>query len=182
MLLEKGYHQLSLRPLASAVGCSPTSLYLYFRNKDALIHTLIDEGMERLGAELRAARSAASDPREGLRALARRYLDFGLDNPEYYEIMFMLHSERMERYPPELYRRARRNLELFGETMAEALGAEAASHRDLSAASTLLWCMLHGTVALLIAQRVDVRISRTALVEEAVEQTLRMLDQPAETS
>ena len=48
MLLSDGYTSLSMRKLAKSVGCTATSIYLYFSNKDALIHALIDEGMEGL--------------------------------------------------------------------------------------------------------------------------------------
>jgi AcrR family transcriptional regulator len=105
LLVEEGYNGLSMRKIARAVGCSATSIYLHFENKDALIHALIDEGMHQLHEALGRlpGRGATAAERE---TLCRTYIDFGLDNPEYYEVMFMLHPERMARYPAEKYRRA----------------------------------------------------------------------------
>ena len=101
MLVEVGYNHLSMRKIARSVGCSATSIYLHFENKDALLHALIDEGMEQLNASLQEVAAAHADPAGRLEALSRSYVDFGLDNPEYYEVMFMLHPERMARYPAE---------------------------------------------------------------------------------
>ena len=102
LLVEEGYNQLSMRKIGRAVGCSATSIYLHFDGKDALIHALIDEGMTRLYDRLAAADEAAGpDPAARLEAIARAYVRFALDNPEYYQVMFQLHPERMERYPVE---------------------------------------------------------------------------------
>jgi len=121
MLLSDGYKSLSMRKLAKSVGCTATSIYLYFSNKDALIHALIDEGMEKLRVVLEGALADASTAKQRLEAICRAYLDFGLANPEYYEAMFMLHPQRMERYPAEKYRLARRNLDLFRAALAAVL-------------------------------------------------------------
>lgn len=178
VLVENGYMGLSMRPIAREVGCTATSIYLYFESKDALIHALIDEGMERLQEQFQTAVDGVDEPRRRLARLARAYLDFGLENPEYYEIMFMLHPQLMERYPPDRYRRARRNLEMFHDEMVAALGPAGWDGRDPKTESTLVWTSLHGTVSLLIAHRVDVSIDREALIERAVRQALRSLDDP----
>lgn len=168
LLVEEGYNNLSMRKIARAVGCSATSIYLHFENKDALFHALIDEGFERLNEALQDAAAEHPDPRVRLEVLSRRYVQFGLDNPEYYEVMFLLHPERMARYPAEKYRRARQNLDIFGEAFHD--GAEA-GHFDVddpAVAASVLWAALHGAAALLLARRVDVRIERDAFVEAVV--------------
>ena len=172
LLVTEGYERLSMRKIASAVGCSATSIYLHFDNKDALTHALIGEGMERMGKALDASDPGGSAP-ERLRALGHAYVRFGLENPEYYEVMFQLHPERMARYPAEDYRRARRNIERFAEVLAEggAAGSLAPSPTpDVSA--HVLWTAMHGLVSLLLAQRVDVRLAGDAFVDAAIEQAL----------
>ncbi|KAA3609537.1 MAG: TetR/AcrR family transcriptional regulator [Planctomycetota bacterium] len=177
-LLERGYTALSMRKIASAVGCTATSIYLYFDNKDALIHALIDEGFEQLNQVLTQATEgleANQSAEARMRHLAYCYFRFGEENPEYYEIMFMLHPTMMERYPAENYRRARRNLELFAEALT--LGMPEGTARQIAAksAATLLWTSLHGCMSLLIAQRIDVRLDRRSLVDEAVEHAVSLV-------
>ena len=171
LLVTDGYDALSMRKIARGVGCSATSIYLHFESKDALTHALIDEGMRALHAVLSA--EADADPARRLDALCRAYVRFGLANPEYYQVMFQLHPERMARYPPEDYRRARRNVELFGEALADGAAAGVLHVPSTPAvASAVLWTSLHGLVSLLLAERVDARVAGKAFIDAAIGQAL----------
>lgn len=174
LLIRDGYLSLSMRKIAGAIGYSATSIYLHFENKDALIHALIEEGMDQLLEALKAVEAAhPADPIARLQALCRRFVDFGLENPEYYEIMFMLHPERMDRYPAEKYRRARRNLDVIAATLAAGVAQGIMDMDDVRVATSTIWGALHGAVSLLLARRVDVRIDPDAFVEATIAQTIR---------
>lgn len=173
LLLAQGYAQVSMRKIATAVGCTPTSIYLYFDSKDALFHSLIEEGMDRLHEQLATVVQRFPDPEEQFRRLCRSYLEFGLENPEFYEIMFLLHPEQMQRYPTDKYRRARRNLQLFADTMAKARGTD--PDFDPILAATVIWSSLHGAISLHLAKRVDVSLSTPAFIDQVVEHSVRML-------
>lgn len=166
-----------MRRLAKAVGCTATSIYLYFENKDALLHALIDEGMELLNRDLLGSIedrplgvNAAPGDANRLEALCRAYLRFGLEQRAYYEVMFMLPPERMERYPVENYRHARRNLELFStELGAYSRGLDRPpGESELEMTTTVTWTALHGAVSLLLAQRIDVGLDREVLIDRVV--------------
>lgn len=172
LLVSEGYDRLSMRKIARAVGCSATSIYLHFENKDALTHALIDEGMRQLGESLDAADPEGAAP-DRLQALGHAYVRFGLDNPEYYQIMFQLHPERMARYPADNYRRARRNIERFTEVLAQGEDAGTLLPSPTpDVAAHVLWTAMHGLVSLLLAQRIDVRLAGDAFVDAAVQQAL----------
>ena len=168
LLVRDGYQSVSMRKIARAIGYSATSIYLHFENKDVLIHALIEEGMDQLLEALKAVEAAhPADPIACLQALCRRFVDFGLENPEYYEIMFMLHPERMERYPAEKYRRARRNLDVIAATLADGVVQGVMVVEDVRVAA------LHGAVSLLLVRRVDVRIDPDAFIEATITQTMQ---------
>ena len=172
LLVTDGYDALSMRKIARAAGCSATSIYLYFENKDALTHALITEGMDRLAAVLEDAAGLEDAPAR-LEALSRAYVRFGLDNPEYYEVMFQLHPERMARYPAEDYRRARRNVEVFERALEDGRAAgTVAAPNPPDVAAAVLWTSLHGLVSLHLARRVDVRLAGDDLVEAGVRQAM----------
>jgi len=172
-----------MRKIASAIDYSATSIYLHFDSKDALLHALIHEGMMQLFDVLAStAENHPSDLLGRLEALCRRFIDFGLENPEYYEIMFQLHPERMERYPAEKYRQARRNLDFFADALAEGTEKGVFAAGDPQVSASTIWASLHGTVSLLLAERVDVRIERDAFIETAIQQTLRSYTVPAQVS
>ncbi|MGB3541712.1 TetR/AcrR family transcriptional regulator [Rubrivirga sp.] len=173
LLVTDGYDALSMRKIARAVGCSATSIYLYFDNKDALTHALITEGMDKLAVALEDASADLDDAPPRLRALSRAYVRFGLDNPEYYEVMFQLHPERMARYPAEDYRRARRNVEIFERALEDGRAAGTVeSPNPPDVAASVLWTALHGLVSLHLARRVDVRLAGDDLVEAGVRQAM----------
>jgi len=174
LLVRDGYKSLSMRKIAHAIGYSATSIYLHFENKDALIHALIEEGMDQLLEALKAVEAAhPADPIACLQALCRRFVDFGLENPEYYEIMFMLHPERMERYPAEKYRRARRNLDVIAATLADGVVQRVMVVEDVRVAASTIWGALHGAVSLLLVRRVDVRIDPDDFIEATITQTMQ---------
>lgn len=161
-LLEgEGYAALSTRRIASAVGCTATSIYLHFKSKDSLIYALIDEGFEELNRRLEEALAVEGTGLERLQRGARAFVDFGLERPAYYEIMFLLRPERMERYPAEAYRRARRSLDAFAELAS--VPTEEGLRRG-----TIVLAALHGLVALLIAQRIDASLDQETLITEAI--------------
>src|ERR1700693_210636 len=93
LFLEQGYERFSLRKVAERIGYSPTTIYLYFRDKDDLLFTVVDEGFERFGQQLAAAAASTEDPWERLIALGRAYIAFGLQNPVYYQLMFMQRTD-----------------------------------------------------------------------------------------
>ena len=174
LLVQEGYQNLSMRKIARKIEYSPTSIYLHFDSKDALLHALIHEGMMRLHDELEATANRHSDaPIDRLRALCRCFIEFGLANPEYYEIMFQLRPERMERYPPEKYRSARRNLTFFAQALTEGREAGLLHVSDASVSASTIWASLHGTVSLLLAERLDVQIDRESFITTAIRQTIQ---------
>lgn len=173
LLVRDGYAGLSMRKIARALGYSATAIYLHFENKDALFHALIDEGMARLYGTLQAAVDPDAAPPERLAAVCRAYVRFGRDNPELYEVMFMLHPEHMARYPAEKYRRARRSLDLLAEMLSEGAASGTLEAPAPRVAASAVWAMLHGAVSLVLARRVDVRIDDADFVDAVVAQTVR---------
>jgi hypothetical protein len=87
--------------------------------------------------------------------------------------MFLLHPEQMMRYPTDKYRRARRNLQIFADTIAASRCADPDCDPILSA--TVVWSLLHGAISLHLAKRVDISLSTPAFVEQVVEHSVQML-------
>jgi AcrR family transcriptional regulator len=170
LLVVAGYREVSMRDVAKRVGCSVSSIYLYFANKDALIHALIDEGFAKWYDAQVVAEEGATTPRERLERTCRAYIQFGVENPEYYEIMYMFHPGRMGRYPKELFRRARRSMDRLGALLAEyapSLGDPAGDEAHVAAAA--VWATLHGVTSTLLTGRLDRKIDRAKYVDAAVE-------------
>ena len=180
MLIRDGYAGLSMRKIAREIDYSATSIYLHFKNKAALFHALIDEGMNKLLVRQEEVAARFADRvDERLRALCHGYIAFGLDAPEYYEIMFLQHPTLSERYPVESYRYARKNLLLVQETLEEGVRAGLFDVVDAYATTNVIWASLHGAVSIILAGRLDVRVDRRRFVDDVVDQVMRSVRSPA---
>ncbi|HLI09603.1 MAG TPA: TetR/AcrR family transcriptional regulator, partial [Ktedonobacteraceae bacterium] len=93
LFLEQGYEGFSLRQVAELIGYTPTTIYLYFANKDALLFALLDEAFDRFEVALRRAYESSDEPLARLEALGHAYVRFGLENPQHYQIMFVVRSD-----------------------------------------------------------------------------------------
>lgn len=71
-VLDNGIAELSLRPLARAVGASPRVLLYYFKSKDELLVAIIERARERQrGAFAQLVADDSMSPREVCRAIWR---------------------------------------------------------------------------------------------------------------
>jgi AcrR family transcriptional regulator len=88
---ERGLAGWSLRDVADAVGMRAPSLYVYFDSKNALYDAMFAEGYAELLAALDALRSAAGDvpPVELLRRGASVFVDFCVEDPARYQLLFL---------------------------------------------------------------------------------------------
>jgi AcrR family transcriptional regulator len=180
LLLEQGFDRISMRKIAQAVGCSATSIYLYFKNKDALLHALIEEGFERMYHSLVELDLNGLDPLKRIKKLCRGFIDFGLKNPEYYEIMFQLHPKHMERYPVEKFRKARRNIDLIMNQIIEGHQHGIFFIPDARVVANVILATLHGGVSLLNAGRVDSRVGQESFIETIIASVLAGLKSTAQ--
>lgn len=87
---QQGWDAVTTRRLAERIEYSQPVLYSHFRGKREIIGAVALEGATEMAAALRAATSAAQDPRARVTALARAYLDFAEGNPAVYDAMFQL--------------------------------------------------------------------------------------------
>lgn len=169
LLLEEGYRSFTLRKIARIVGVSATSIYLYFKNKDHLIHTLIDESIQNLNNRLEKTASEIKNPVSRLEALAWTYVDFGLQNPREYRIIYFVSSDEMARYPKEKFRKARKGYEILTKTIEEGVEKEMMREENPQLASYTFWAQLHGVMSVVLTKRLDIRIDREEFIEQAIE-------------
>jgi AcrR family transcriptional regulator len=168
LLVRDGYENLSMRRIARAVGCSVSSIYEHFTNKDQLVHALIDEGFQRWYDIVLEAAAVPGTPLERLEMHCRRYVEFGLANPEFYEIMYMHHPRSLERFPRELFRRASRSMDVLSALVHEAAPEVFRTPAEARIHAHVVWAILHGVVSTIVAQRLDTRIDQAAYVDSSI--------------
>src|SRR5260221_7280629 len=98
IFLAEGYERASMRKIAARVGVSPTALYLYFRDKVELLTQIGEATFAELGLAFAGLATATEDPIERLRLTMRAYIQFGLDHPDEYRLIFMTRAGLEQRH------------------------------------------------------------------------------------
>ena len=94
IIIKEGFHNLSVRKIASRLNVTATTIYNYYTNKDEINLMIRIRGFEKLH-ELLTKRSAPLKKIEyRFKAMIRAYIEFGLTYPSYYDIMFNLHTPK----------------------------------------------------------------------------------------
>ena len=169
LLVRDGYQKLSMRKIAREVGCSVSSIYEHFANKDQLVHALIDEGFQRWYDLVVEAAAVPGTPLQRLELHCRRYVEFGLQNPEYYEIMYMHHPRGLGRFPRELFRRASRSMDVLSALVHEAAPDAFRSAAEARIHAHVVWAIIHGVVSTIVTTRLDIRIDQAAYVDSSIQ-------------
>lgn len=169
VLLAEGYRNLSLRKIAGSIDVSATSIYLHFENKDDLVHTLIGESIERLNNQLEVAAAKQGDPIAKLERLAQAYVRFGMKHPREYQIIYLVSSDEMARYPKKKFREARKGYEIVINVLEEGKEAGLTEEPKPRIAAYTFWAQLHGVMSVVLSKRLDTRIKQNEFIEEAIE-------------
>lgn len=72
---EKGFFNAKVADIAKAAGVADGTVYLYFKNKDDLLHSLFDRAMDEFIAEGRRELAALDRPEDKLRRVAQLHLE-----------------------------------------------------------------------------------------------------------
>lgn len=148
LFLEHGYSGFSLRQVAEQVGYSPTTVYLYFENKDDLLFEVSLEGFTRFRQVLEAAYASTNDPVKRIMALGRAYIAFGLAHPAHYRLMFIERGDFLFKENPLDEKPAIDSFEVLVRAVHEAHAAGCLRPGEPMAFVYSLWAGVHGLVAL----------------------------------
>ncbi|WEO94196.1 TetR/AcrR family transcriptional regulator [Streptomyces sp. FXJ1.172] len=141
LLAAEGLPALTLREIARRAGVSHGAPRRYFPTHLELLSAIARRGFADLAGQVHG-KPATADPRTRVAVLARTYLEFALDNPGMYELMFrhdLLESGHLGLRET--------SLPLF-ELLA-GLVAEVRPQADARQAAGALWANLHGIAQLL---------------------------------
>ena len=177
MFVEDGYHSVSMRRLAERIEYSPTTIYLYFKDKAELFNSLCEETFAELDARLAAlARRHEKGPLAFMREGLRGYVEFGLRHPHHYAITFILHPKEFEHLPFEQSAGKRVFDHLLRAVEACVRAGLFRQDLDVAATAQALWAAAHGVTSLLIAHGDGFPfVSKRKLIDQTVDTMLRGL-------
>lgn len=150
LFIEQGYDAVTMRKVAQSVEYSPTAIYVHFKDKEALMRELCTEDFNKL-AEAFQVVLQIEDPIERLQQVGIAYVNFAIQFPNHYRLMFMTPR------PPEVSTVDERkgNIQKDAYALLIAVVQSAMEKKcfrpewsDPDLLAQILWAGVHGVVAL----------------------------------
>jgi AcrR family transcriptional regulator len=158
IFLAEGYENTSIRKIATKIEYSPGIIYHHFKDKNELILALHDKAFECKIEALFLSVQDIPDPLARLQATGRQYIQYGLDNPQDYELMFIL-SCTMEALAvkEEFWQDGAMAINMLKQNILECMEA-GYFRKDINPdeISLILWSQVHGLVSLYNKERLNI--------------------------
>jgi AcrR family transcriptional regulator len=149
LYLSEGFEGLSMRKLAGCVGCTAPALYRYYENKEEVMQDVVGEAYRHFAQFLYRALEGRN-PAERFRLAGQSYLDFALEQPGLYEVLYV---------PPDLLGiqpgssdeasdHASSVGQFWSDRVREMMDAGLFHEADIDEVSLTLWAHAHGMVSL----------------------------------
>ena len=173
LLLKHGFSKISMRKIAKKADVTATSIYLHFTNKDDLLLALVEESIANLNKVLRNALNETASPIDQLESLADAYVGYALENPQEYEIIYMVRPEEMPKYPKEKFEQVREIYELLAGIIERGKERNLFDVEDPLVSAYTLWAQIHGVVSVILGKRLDTRVPIERFLDLAIDHIIQ---------
>lgn len=165
IFVRDGYEAFTIRKLARQVGFSPGNIYVYFKDKNEIFDSLVDQSFADLLAKLpQPDETNREDPVSLLRRSLRTYVKFGLEHPEHYRFSFLLRPAVQPR--PHKHRPA---YESLLRKVRLCIGSRKFKTNDADLAAQALWAAAHGVTSLFIDRPAFPWVQRNRLIDQVLD-------------
>ncbi len=146
---QKGFDAVSIREIAKEAGCSHTTLYIYFKDKEALLHELSVGPLQALQKQMENVLADGTlSHGERLKKVSVLFIEFCLSHRTMYTLFFMVRASRIdvEAEPAEELQILRTKLfDLMKSALLQSLPEEKNEARALAFARIYFYT-LHGII------------------------------------
>ena len=175
LFVQEGFENVSIRRIADIIEYSPTTIYLYFKDKDEIFFNLHEIGFLKM-QEMNKDLPAIQNPLIRLHKMGENYIRFGMENPEYYDLMF-IQKEPMDKLTEMgcKWENGDAALTLLRNTLSECMEKGYVAKVDATMLSLSVWSMVHGLVSLATRERLEKLIPEKTQVLPVIMQSLNWL-------
>lgn len=184
LFLKHGFEATSIRKIAAEINLSPTTIYLYYKDKGDIAYTLHKEGFKLLGQQFVVLQHVSSGF-ERLKAMGKVYLNFAMQNTDFYQLMFIM-KEPMDFIADKATCEWEEGELAFGALQQTVLDCKSEGYfKGLNENNVALnvWALVHGLCSLKLQGHLDhvagahLHVAQDSdLLEEAFETFVMMLD------
>jgi AcrR family transcriptional regulator len=178
MFLNEGYEKTSIRNIAEKIEYSPATIYLYYKDKDELLYDVQKQAFEKL-AQVFREKVTAKDPIKRLEQIMFNYVRFGKNNPELYDLMFIIRAPMNGIKEDEKWENGDDSFGFLVQCISECIDKKLIRYNDVMVAALSIWSMGHGLVSLDLRCRLKVTDmddkAIAAAIEKSIHEYLRLL-------
>ena len=171
LFVRNGYENVSMRRIADKIEYSPTTIYIYFKDKAELLEQVCKETFAKLVQKLSKILEQPGEPIERLKRGLIAYIEFGLENPHQYRATFMMplpegfhHEKHHQADSPGMQAFA-----FLTRGLNECVQAGKIRSANVELAAQTLWAGVHGITSLLITHHTFPWIGREKVIHSTVD-------------
>jgi len=170
LIIEKyGLEGLSIRKITNEMDYSPAIVYHYFKDKDEIVATLVEEGYRRIIDILSKGKIESSNPIEEIKVTFLRYIHASLDNPNEYKAFILSENEAILSKTSILRKGISKESPTMGAlTKSIQRGIEEGLIKNCNAELTaqIIWTSTFGLIMKLILEKNIEQEQKHRLIEE----------------
>lgn len=166
LFLKDGYEATSIRRIAAEIEFSPTTIYLYYKDKAEIAHALHQEGFKILGEQFRVL-AHIGEPFERLITMGKVYMQFALENRDYYELMFVMKdaiAHLDDQCADDHWEEGQQAFRALLNTITHCQVAGYFKGLEPEAFSLMVWSSMHGLCTLKIHGHLDHVVSHKEIL------------------
>jgi AcrR family transcriptional regulator len=178
MFLQEGYEQTSIRNIAEKIEYSPATIYLYYKDKDELLYDVQKQAFDKLARVFRE-KVTSKDPLKRLEQIMYTYVRFGKNNPELYDLMFIIRAPMNGIKEHEKWKNGDDAFAFHAQCVAECIEKKLIRYEDVMTAALSIWAMGHGLVSLDLRCRLKVidmdEKAIAATIEKSIQEYFKLI-------
>jgi TetR/AcrR family transcriptional repressor of multidrug resistance operon len=113
MIVREGFDGLSMQKLAKAAGVSPATIYIYYKNREDMVHQLFRQAQEEFAAMALKNFDPEATLEEGLWRQWKNRLDFILKYPTYFQFFEQFRNSNLINHQSVDMTEFRQNMKRF---------------------------------------------------------------------
>ncbi|NWF89667.1 MAG: TetR/AcrR family transcriptional regulator [Ignavibacteriaceae bacterium] len=149
---DQGYEYVTMRKIADEIEYSVGTIYLYFKDKDEIFFELHKLGFEEFYKRQIAIQNV-KDPLQRLKEHGLAYIQFAIDQPQYYDLMFISRIPAKTIKQKQNWTSGDRTYELLKLNIVQAKEAGYFKGVEVEVAAFSLWSFVHGISSLFVRDR-----------------------------
>jgi len=175
LLIDEGYEKFSMRKLAEKIEYSPTTIHLYFKDKDDLLFAICEEIAGHFFADLTNVRTAHSDALDSLGQALLYLIAFGFDHPNEYKVFFNMGPKVYGAFDEFIEKEsmARNSYFVLREMVKNCIVTGKLQEIDIDVLTQVLTLATQGLAALAVYKTSFPRVDRNVLAHTLVEGLIR---------